>query len=411
VEPELDRDRTLFFFVSGKSPRTMPGGLGAYAYNTSRIVRDLGFRIRMIGFSDREERTQMDGLDLIHVTSPFSRLVGLGAFLLVPTFVRALRGIIEQEKPERVVVMSAGIWGAVGVELQRQLAGRLRVDTLVAYFTTYRHEYAGHLQGAPASDYGARRHLLIRGLELVSRRFLSPREHRMLRASGRVIVHYQSTRNLLLGEIAGLDPAKVKTIPYYVEHFERQSAAEFAGRGASDAPHVVVLCRQDPRKGINTFLKAAKLLRERGVRFACTVAGSGIFLEANRQLARKLGLAEQVRFPGFVPSTEAVLDSADIYVLPSVEEGSGAISLLEAMKKGVAIVTTLCDGIPEDFVSGETGLLVPPGDSAAMADALQSLIADPARRDRMARAVRADYARRFTFEKMRDGIVEVLEAL
>jgi glycosyltransferase involved in cell wall biosynthesis len=136
-----------------------------------------------------------------------------------------------------------------------------------------------------------------------------------------------------------------------------------------------------------------------------------MFLEPNRALARRLGLADLVRFPGFVPSTEAVLDEADIYVLPSVEEGSGAISLLEAMKKGVAIVTTRCDGIPEDFVDGETGLLVPMADPTAMADALQSLLADPARRARLAQAARADYARRFSFEKMRAGLVEVLGGL
>jgi glycosyltransferase involved in cell wall biosynthesis len=147
------------------------------------------------------------------------------------------------------------------------------------------------------------------------------------------------------------------------------------------------------------------------VRFACTVAGSGIFLEANKSLARRLGLGDLVRFPGFVPSADALLEQADIYVLPSLEEGSGAISLLEAMKKGVAIVTTLCDGIPEDFVPGETGLLVPPADPVAMADALEPLLSDPVLRARLAAAVRADYARRFSFEKMRTGIIEVLAPL
>jgi glycosyltransferase involved in cell wall biosynthesis len=106
-----------------------------------------------------------------------------------------------------------------------------------------------------------------------------------------------------------------------------------------------------------------------------------------------------------------VLDQADIYVLPSVEEGSGAISLLEAMKKGIAIVTTLCDGIPEDFVPGETGLLVSPADPVAMADALQALLSDAPRRARLAQSARAEYAHRFSFEKMRAGIVQVLAAL
>src|SRR5690606_20317497 len=113
-------------------------------------------------------------------------------------------------------------------------------------------------------------------------------------------------------------------------------------------------CRQDPRKGINTFLKALARLRDRGCPFQSIVAGSGVFLKANRRLAAHLGLQNQVSFPGFVPSVEEVLKHTDVYVLPSVEEGSGAISLLEAMRLGLAIVTTRCDGIPEDFVEGET---------------------------------------------------------
>ena len=78
------------------------------------------------------------------------------------------------------------------------------------------------------------------------------------------------------------------------------------------------------------------------------------------------------------------------------------------MKKGVAILTTSCDGIPEDFVNGETALLVPPNDPRQMAQALERLIGDGALRDRLAGNVRADYGRRFSFEKMKAGLKSLL---
>jgi glycosyltransferase involved in cell wall biosynthesis len=135
-----------------------------------------------------------------------------------------------------------------------------------------------------------------------------------------------------------------------------------------------------------------------------------VFLRQNKRLAERLGLSEFVTFPGFVDSVDALLDHTDIYVLPSVEEGSGAISLLEAMKKGTAILTTLCDGIPEDFINNVTGILVPAGDHLEMARALERLVTDGELRTRLAVNVREDYGKRFTFTRMKNGLQELLNS-
>jgi len=226
-------------------------------------------------------------------------------------------------------------------------------------------------------------------------------------------VHYESTREILLSEVSGLSPDRLAKIPYYIDLYDRSSESSSEGPVPADSavPTVSVICRQDPRKGINSFLKAVAILKlERKLQFNCLLAGNGIFLEHNRRLAARLGIADQVSFLGFVDSVEEILERTDIYVLPSLEEGSGAISLLEAMKKGVAIVTTQCDGIPEDFVNGSTGLLVPPGDERALAQALERLILDRKLRETLAAKVREDYQVRFTFAKMQAGLLSVLEA-
>ncbi len=395
------------FVISGKSPKTVPGGLGAYAYSVARVFHGIGFRVFILGFSPTEEVLDLGFAELVHVRNPYSRLLGLGAVLAKHIFVRKMAEIAERERPEELVVYSAGVWGIAGVALRERLKhrpGNLKV--LAAYFTTPNHEYGGHVRGAPIEDYGRWAHLLVRALALAARFINWPVERRMLLASDGVVVHYRSTHAMLRSELPALDERKITRIPYYSSLYDRTSDIPFADRGKAggDLPTVTVLCRQDPRKGINVFLRAVKILKDRGVGFHCLVVGSGIFLERNKRLAERFGLTDLVRFPGFVESAEAVLDSTDIFVLPSLEEGAGAISLLEAMQKGIAIVTTACDGIPEDFIPGETALLVEPGDAGQLAAAIERLVTDQDLRGKLARSVKADYARRFTFDGMQKGI-------
>lgn len=404
--------KKVAFVVSGKSPITIPGGLGAYSYNVARILHSLGYQVYILGFSQREETLDLDFATLVHFVNPYDTLLGLGSLMAASFFVSRMEKIIQQTGPEEVVIYSAGIWGIAGVKLKEKMSGKkITAKTVVGYFTTHKHEYRGHVIGSPAGDYGLVQSLVMRAAYRFARTVYSPVERRMLAATDLVVVHYDSTRQILLEEFRRLAPEKVVKTPYYIDIYERQSEVKIVKgtRSANGIPTVTVLCRQDPRKGINTFLKAVKIARERGLSFNCIVAGSGVFLQQNKRLAEKLGLKDFVEFPGFVDSVDKILDNTDIYVLPSVEEGSGAISLLEAMKKGVAILTTLCDGIPEDFVNNETALLVPPGNPPEMARALELLLNDESLRSRLANNVSTDYGKRFSFEQMKNGLQDLLQ--
>lgn len=401
----------IAFVVSGKSPITEPGGLGAYSYNVGKILNELGFKVYIIGFSSRDEALNLGFATLIHFKNPYERLLTLGAAMSGPIFVRKMEEVIDCEAPAEVVVYSTGIWGIAGVKLSKKLLNRnIKVKTIVGYFTTYKHEYRGQLLGTPVKDYGWISHILMRSLYSFASYIYSPIERRMLTATDTIAVHYNSTRTILLNEFPSLRKDKIVKIPYYIDLYARASDVKFAPAGIRNPsiPTVSIICRQDPRKGINTFLKAVRILKGRGVNFNCLIAGSGIFANRNKYLAKKLGVSDYVNFLGFVDSVEEVLDNTDIYVLPSVEEGSGAISLLEAMKKGVAIITTRCDGIPEDFVNNETGILITPCDARQLADAIETLVKDHDLRHKLAQTVKADYCSRFTFEKMKSGIKSLI---
>jgi glycosyltransferase involved in cell wall biosynthesis len=141
----------------------------------------------------------------------------------------------------------------------------------------------------------------------------------------------------------------------------------------------------EPVKGLDVFLHAAARLHrlQPGLRFA--VFGSGP--EANRlsSLAARLGIGEIVEFPGYVPMSQA-LERLEIFVVSSYLE-SGPLTLLEAMAAGVPVVATKVGGVPEIAAEG-TALLVPPGDDAALADAIGRLLDDAGLRQKQARAAR-----------------------
>jgi hypothetical protein len=99
-----------------------------------------------------------------------------------------------------------------------------------------------------------------------------------------------------------------------------------------------------------------------------------------RELARRLGVADRVRFVGFRDDLETVLGAADVVAVPSTQPDPLPNAALEAGAAGCVVVAARHGGLPEIVRDGETGVLVTPGDHVELAEALASLAADPARR-------------------------------
>jgi glycosyltransferase involved in cell wall biosynthesis len=146
-----------------------------------------------------------------------------------------------------------------------------------------------------------------------------------------------------------------------------------------------------PRKAHDLLLRAVAHLRRQGVPVAAVVVGEGPQRPALEALARELGIEDAVRFVGFVPD-EALpryYAAADAFVLPSRHlpqrdgvEGFGIV-FLEAGAVGLPVVGTWTGGIPEAVEHGRTGLLVPPDDVEALAQALRTLAWDSERARRL----------------------------
>jgi glycosyltransferase involved in cell wall biosynthesis len=135
-----------------------------------------------------------------------------------------------------------------------------------------------------------------------------------------------------------------------------------------------------PRKDVAGLLQAMARLRSAAV---LRVVGSGPELDRLKALAGSLGLGARAEFAGHVSFARLAAEyrRAAVFCLPSREEGFGIV-FLEAMAAGLPVVAAHAGAAPE--VLGGSGVLVPPGDPAALASALEALLADPMRRAALA---------------------------
>ena len=147
------------------------------------------------------------------------------------------------------------------------------------------------------------------------------------------------------------------------------------------------------KKDHRTLLEAAARTASQHDEIQVVLVGTGPLERAVRDDARSLGLMDRVIFAGSRDDVAELLPAFDVFALSSRNEGL-PISLLEAMTAGVPCVATSVGGVPEVIDDGNEGLLVPPGDGIALADALSTLLCAPELRNAIsARGARA--ARRF----------------
>ena len=162
----------------------------------------------------------------------------------------------------------------------------------------------------------------------------------------------------------------------------------------SGPPLVGTVARLAPQKDHRTLLEAAALLPQ--ARFA--IVGDGELRSDLERYAQELGIAERVLFAGARDDIPDVLASLDVFALTSRFEGL-CLAVIEAQAAGVPVVATPVGGIKETVVDGETGLLVPVGDAAGLAERIRFLLGHPDERERLAGNARRA-AERFSVDAM-----------
>ena len=209
---------------------------------------------------------------------------------------------------------------------------------------------------------------------------------------------------------SGVEAARITVVPSGVEaeRFVPAAGARAAARvrhaTPDDACVVAVVGALETRKGHDVLLAALARLDAAPVVAWC--AGEGGARAALEARAAALGLADRVRFLGRVDDVATLLAGADLFVMPSRHEGLG-VAALEAMAASLPVIASRVGGLPEAIVDGESGILVPPDDAAALAHAIARLAADPALRARFGAAGAARVRARFSMAAMAEATLAV----
>lgn len=186
-----------------------------------------------------------------------------------------------------------------------------------------------------------------------------------------------------------------RAVPVHVIHSALDIGKLSFIRAGRQPNKLISVGRLVPMKGFDILLQSLSELHARGVEFACTIIGEGKERERLEGLRAALGLETKVEFAGAMRNEEVIrqMRDATLMVLPCVRTPDGHSDgipnvLMESMAIGLPVISTNISGIPELVSHGVNGCLVPAGDSGALADAIQSLLADQQRCDLFAAAGR-----------------------
>jgi glycosyltransferase involved in cell wall biosynthesis len=335
---------------------------------------------------------QLDGVRVLRVgpSGPARR----GKYLMVPAALRA--ALREARRHDVLVVRGTRVLGLPGL-----LAARA-VGVAVVMQPEINGELSGEVYtwGTPLDRPHLRR--FVRGATRL--RNLLFRD-----ADAFVAMSREIEREM---RAAGVAPEKVAYSPHGVDtqRFrpasadERSRLREELGWPA-DAVIFIYTGRLLRGKGLDTLLEAFAAVAAEDARARLVLVGSGAgqALSVEDELrvrAGREGLAGRVVFTGRLDDVSPALRASDVFVFPSLFEGLG-ISLVEAAACGLPSVGSRTGGIVDILGDGRAGVLVPPGDAGALAAALRSLLADPARRATLAAGARAVACERFD---LRDSV-------
>ena len=198
--------------------------------------------------------------------------------------------------------------------------------------------------------------------------------------------------------------------------FNGVATDEFAPRSpAGPVPRIVSVGRSVEKKGFADLIEACRILRERGRTFECAIVGGGPLDTILQTRIERANLAAHVRLLGPQAQGEIrqLLATSHVFALASVPEAGGGSDnlptvIVEAMLAGIPVVSTRVAGIPEMITDGESGFLVSPKDPAALASAIEKLLADPLLATRLGTRGRCVAEEKFSIEKTTSALKHLL---
>lgn len=165
---------------------------------------------------------------------------------------------------------------------------------------------------------------------------------------------------------------KIYTVPNMVH---RQNPLHYKEPRKGEIPVIGASARFSDLKGLDIFIKALEILKQKGIAFRAKIAGDGKQKKQYLQLINQLGLNDDITLLGWVDDTDSFYESLDVFCHPSLKESFGMV-VVESMMHSLPMVLTKISG-PEEIVGdSESAIMVPPSDPIALAEGLKRVIED-----------------------------------
>jgi glycosyltransferase involved in cell wall biosynthesis len=222
------------------------------------------------------------------------------------------------------------------------------------------------------------------------------------RAATRIVANSPAAADMLAQE--GVANRKISIIPNGLE-----SSAYLEPRRSRSIRRIITVANLRPEKSHETLIAAAALLSPACPELRFVIVGDGSRRAELELLARIKGVDRVFEFLGHREDVPELLAGADVFVLPSRSEAFPN-GVIEAMAAGLPVIASAVGGIPDLVDPGHTGILVPPLDAEALAAALRSLRADPARAHAIGAAARCEVLARYSFDRMLQSFEHLYES-
>lgn len=333
--------------IANTLPPTDVSGVGEQVVQLAAGLEERGHEVKVVGRPRR-------GL---------AARKGLFPLTVLPATVRVLRRF----EPDVVQVHESD--GAFAAVVVRLLRGRRARPLLLALLQV---SYVEERRAVRPLRVGEREIGTPSGVERRFRRFKAPLQILLGRVTARMADRVLTPSGRTAREVERDYGVEEVEVLHNVTGGLRRAVDGGRLRGLPDA-YLLFVGRLRIRKGVEVLLEALGGLREEGTELPLVVAGDGEHRATLERRAGELGLGSGVDFLGRCSAEQVrgLLEQARVLVVPSIYEGMPLV-VLEAMEAGLPVVASAVSGIPEVVVDGETGWLVPPEDSPALAAALRA---------------------------------------
>ncbi len=206
-----------------------------------------------------------------------------------------------------------------------------------------------------------------------------------------------------LSSAPDVDRARLHVVHNSIATLDKISAE----KPQSESVRLIFAGRIVPEKGLDTLLRALEKIKELPWQLEICGTGNSRDVMPLVRLSRGAGLEPKIHWAGHVPSAIERMAASDVGVFPSTWREPFGLTILEAFSQGLPVVTTNNGAQPEILTDGCQGLLVPPADPQALADALRRIITDAQLRAEMGREARKAFGTRFSYQNFYNKIMQI----